>query len=69
MYAVFYSVVYHQNGVQFTLEGDGIPGFLRGSKKGNIFISTQKVGEKIFRSHSITQNLDGKKVLLNLSGS
>lgn len=36
-------VVYHQDGVEFTLEGDEIPGFLKGSKKGNIFITTQKV--------------------------
>ncbi|XP_015775042.1 PREDICTED: WW domain-binding protein 2-like [Acropora digitifera] len=36
-------VVYHQDGVEFTLEGDEIPGFLKGSKKGNIFITSQKV--------------------------
>lgn len=36
-------VVYHQDGVEFALEGDEIPGFLKGSKKGNIFITTQKV--------------------------
>lgn len=37
------SVVYHQDGVEFSLEGDEIPGFLKGSKKGNVFITTQKV--------------------------
>uniref|UniRef100_A0A6P8J3F2 WW domain-binding protein 2-like isoform X2 n=1 Tax=Actinia tenebrosa TaxID=6105 RepID=A0A6P8J3F2_ACTTE len=36
-------VVYHQDGVQFELQGDGIPGFLKGSRKGNIFISTNRV--------------------------
>ena len=35
--------MYHQDGVEFTLEGDGIPGFLKGSRKGNIFITTSKV--------------------------
>ena len=34
--------MYHQDGVEFTLEGDEIPGFLKGSKKGNVFITTQK---------------------------
>jgi len=46
-YTVFYSVVYHQDGVEFTLEGDEIPSFLKGSKKGNIFITTQKVSREI----------------------
>lgn len=46
VYAMFYSVVYHQDGLEFTLEGDEIPGFLRGSKKGNVFITTQKVSKK-----------------------
>ncbi|XP_020912392.1 WW domain-binding protein 2 [Exaiptasia diaphana] len=36
-------VVYHQDGVQFELHGDSIPGFLKGSKKGNIFVSTNRV--------------------------
>lgn len=36
-------VVYHQDGVEFSLEGDQIPGFLKGSRKGNVFITTQKV--------------------------
>ncbi|XP_048575738.1 WW domain-binding protein 2 [Nematostella vectensis] len=36
-------VVYHQDDVQFELEGDGVPGFLKGSRKGNIFISTNRV--------------------------
>ena len=35
--------MYHQDGVEFTLEGDEIPGFLKGSKKGNVFITTQRV--------------------------
>lgn len=36
-------VIYHQDGVEFTLEGDEMPGFLKGSKKGNVFITTQKI--------------------------
>ena len=42
-FARFGSVVYHQDGVQFELQGDGIPGFLKGSRKGNIFITTNRV--------------------------
>lgn len=36
-------VMYHQDGVEFTLDGDEIPGFLKGSRKGNVFVTTQKV--------------------------
>ena len=45
-YVAFISVIYHQDGVEFTLEGDEMPGFLKGSKKGNVFITTQKVSHK-----------------------
>lgn len=54
---MFYSVVYHQDGVEFTLEGDEIPGFLRGSKKGNVFITTQKVNRKNFSLFSVTSKI------------
>lgn len=53
-YAVFYSVVYHQDGVEFTLEGDEIPGFLKGSKKGNVFITTQKVSHEMIIIYSLS---------------
>lgn len=36
-------VIYHQDGVEFALEGGEIPGYLKGSKKGNIFITIQKI--------------------------
>lgn len=42
----FISVIYHQDGVEFALEGGEIPGYLKGSKKGNIFITIQKVSSK-----------------------
>ncbi|KAK3704060.1 hypothetical protein QZH41_019015 [Actinostola sp. cb2023] len=45
-------VVYHQDGVQFELLGDGIPGFLKGSRKGNIFVSTNRV---IFAPMAMTE--------------
>ena len=53
-YTVFYSVVYHQDGVEFTLEGDEIPSSLKGSKKGNIFITTQKVSHKMTIIYSVS---------------
>lgn len=43
IFACYVSVVYHQDGVQFELHGDGIPAFLKGSRKGNIFITTNRV--------------------------
>ena len=65
-----YSVLYHQDGVEFALEGDEIPGFLRGSKKGNIFITTQKVSHKNVSLFSVTVEVAlGYKTMINLSSS
>ena len=54
LYTMLYSVVYHQDGVEFTLEGDEFPSLLKGSKKGNIFITTQKVSHEMIIIYSVS---------------
>ena len=40
---IFFSVVDHQEDVAFELEGDRMPNFLRGSMKGDLFLTASKV--------------------------
>ena len=41
--ALSHSVVQHQEDVKFELQGDRLPNYLRGSMKGDLFLTTSKV--------------------------
>ena len=43
MYVIIFSVVEHQEDVKFELQGDRIPNFLKGSMKGDFFLTATKV--------------------------